>query len=303
MANIVIMPKQGLQMTAGTITKWLIEEGKEVKEGDALFEMETDKLSITIDSSFTGTLLKIIRHEGEEVPITEPIAVIGEPGEDISGLSFSAAAEEKKEEVAVKEEEVKVEQKEEPKHVSEPETKPAEIPDNGRILITPRAKMRCAERNISDYSKIKGTGDNGLIVERDVLSYNIPQTACSAYSVVSIIVDMSSAALFIKNLGEDSNGFGMSELFERAIKAASKKTGCFDSVTVKDLLETTVCEYIPALDHGNATIAAAGIFNKEGKPTSKISMVFDSSVNEKDAAEFLVSVGRMIENPLLMLAL
>ena len=74
MANIVIMPKQGLQMTEGLITKWLKNVGDTVKEGEPLFEMETDKLTITIDSSFTGTLLKIIRGEGEEVPITEPIA-------------------------------------------------------------------------------------------------------------------------------------------------------------------------------------------------------------------------------------
>ena len=82
MANIVIMPKQGLQMTEGLITKWLKNVGDTVKEGEPLFEMETDKLTITIDSSFTGTLLKIIRGEGEEVPITEPIALIGNPGDD-----------------------------------------------------------------------------------------------------------------------------------------------------------------------------------------------------------------------------
>ena len=86
MANKVIMPKQGLQMTEGLITKWLVPEGSDVGEGDPLFEMETDKLSITMDSGFTGTLLKILKREGETVPITETIAIIGEKGENYSDL-------------------------------------------------------------------------------------------------------------------------------------------------------------------------------------------------------------------------
>ena len=81
MASTVIMPKQGLQMTEGTIIKWLKKEGDVVKEGEPLFEMETDKLTITIDASASGTLLKIVRGENEVVPITETIADIGEPGE------------------------------------------------------------------------------------------------------------------------------------------------------------------------------------------------------------------------------
>ena len=60
MGEIIIMPKQGLQMTEGMISTWLIEEGQPVKEGEPLFEMETDKLAITIDAAVSGTLLKIL---------------------------------------------------------------------------------------------------------------------------------------------------------------------------------------------------------------------------------------------------
>jgi len=77
------MPKQGLQMTEGTITKWLVAEGQRVETEQPMFEMETDKLNIVIEVPASGTLLRIIRREGEVVPITEIIAVIGEPGEDI----------------------------------------------------------------------------------------------------------------------------------------------------------------------------------------------------------------------------
>ena len=73
MASIVIMPKQGLMMTEGTITKWLVKEGEPVTAGKPLFEMETDKLTITMDAEASGTLLKIIHPEGDVVPITQPI--------------------------------------------------------------------------------------------------------------------------------------------------------------------------------------------------------------------------------------
>ena len=86
MATKVIMPKQGLQMTEGTITQWLVQEGGQCKEGEPLFEMETDKLTITMDAPATGTLLKIVHGADETVEITKLIGVIGEPGEDISAI-------------------------------------------------------------------------------------------------------------------------------------------------------------------------------------------------------------------------
>ena len=64
-------------------------EGGKCVEGEPLFEMETDKLTITMDAPASRTLLKIVK-EGEVVPITEMIAVIGEPGEDITALLAEA---------------------------------------------------------------------------------------------------------------------------------------------------------------------------------------------------------------------
>jgi pyruvate/2-oxoglutarate dehydrogenase complex dihydrolipoamide acyltransferase (E2) component len=90
MATKVIMPKQGLQMKKGTIRKWLINEGESIEADAPLFEIETDKLTIEITSPASGTLLKIIRQEGEVVPITETVAAIGEPGEDIADILAEA---------------------------------------------------------------------------------------------------------------------------------------------------------------------------------------------------------------------
>lgn len=86
MATKIIFPKHGLQMTEGIITKWLVKEGHKVEAESPLFEMETDKANIEILSPTSGTLLKIIRGEGEVIPVNEIIAVIGELEEDISEL-------------------------------------------------------------------------------------------------------------------------------------------------------------------------------------------------------------------------
>jgi pyruvate dehydrogenase E2 component (dihydrolipoamide acetyltransferase) len=158
MAKAVIMPKQGLLMTEGTIIEWLKKEGQKVEVGEPLFEMETDKLTITIEAQEAGTLLKIVRGEGETVPITEIIAIIGEPGEDISDLLGSGT---------------KVNCRE-PQNASAglQETADANSANESgqRIFITPRAKMIASEKGV-DYNNIHGSGPDGLITEKDILQY------------------------------------------------------------------------------------------------------------------------------------
>ena len=163
-ASVVIMPKQGLQMTEGTIIKWLKKEGEEVKEGEPLFEMETDKLTITMDATASGTLLKIVRGEGEVVPITETIAIIGEPGTDITPLLPQAAA-------------PAAPAAQEPAAAPAAQAAPAAAPavhraPGERVFATPRARMRAEERGIP-IEAVAGTGPDGLIIERDVLSADV----------------------------------------------------------------------------------------------------------------------------------
>ena len=147
MAHKIIMPKQGLQMTEGVITQWLKQEGDEIKEGEPLFEMETDKLSIAIDSTASGTILKLLYEEGDMVPVTETIAYVGPAGTDIEAALAAPAATPAAEETA-----------EAPVAVA-----------GGRIFASPRAKMVAEEKGI-DIAVLKGSGPDGLIIERDVLS-------------------------------------------------------------------------------------------------------------------------------------
>ena len=81
-ATTVVMPKMGYDMTQGKIVRWLKHEGDRVEKGDAIAEIETDKVNIQIESFASGNLQKIIVHEGESVPVGQPIAQIGEPGEE-----------------------------------------------------------------------------------------------------------------------------------------------------------------------------------------------------------------------------
>ncbi|HDK27522.1 MAG TPA: hypothetical protein ENG48_10620, partial [Candidatus Atribacteria bacterium] len=86
MAEYVIMPKLGFDMEKGTVVKWLVREGDLVKEQDEILEIETDKTVMPVEAQTSGILKKILVAEGEEVPVTLPIAIIGDRDEDISKM-------------------------------------------------------------------------------------------------------------------------------------------------------------------------------------------------------------------------
>ena len=168
MASVIIMPKQGLLMEEGTITKWLVKEGEQTTEGTPLFEMETDKLTITMDSTATGTVLKILHPEGDTVPITQPIAIVGQPGEDISGLLAESGA-------PAQEAAAPAPAAEAPAPAAAPAPAVERAPGE-RVFSSPRARLR-AEENGVDIAAVPGSGPDGLVVERDVQSYIANQPA------------------------------------------------------------------------------------------------------------------------------
>ena len=92
MAKDVVMPKLGLTMTEGTVSAWHKNEGDAVKEGEALFDVETDKLTNTVEAYSAGTLLKIYVPAGSTVPCLARVAVIGEKGEKAEDAPADAPA-------------------------------------------------------------------------------------------------------------------------------------------------------------------------------------------------------------------
>ena len=164
MASVIIMPKQGLLMEEGTITKWLAKEGEQTTEGAPLFEMETDKLTITMDSTATGTVLKILHPEGDTVPITQPIAIVGQPGGLRQHLCAAGGGEAPAAAPAAAAPEA-------PTAEAAPAPQPVvEHAPGERVFSSPRARLR-AEENGVDIAAVPGSGPDGLVVERDVQNY------------------------------------------------------------------------------------------------------------------------------------
>lgn len=137
MSQVIIMPKLGLTMTHGKITRWLKKEGDQVRTGEIVAEIETDKINSEVESPFEGYLIKILAQEGEEKEITAPICIIGEKHE-LGEVQFAGN-----------------------------ESNAGDTPDS-RVFITPAAK-KLADENGIDYTKIKGSGLGGRIVEKDIL--------------------------------------------------------------------------------------------------------------------------------------
>jgi pyruvate dehydrogenase E2 component (dihydrolipoamide acetyltransferase) len=163
MAKVVVMPKLGLTMTEGTISSWLKKEGDAVKQGEPMFEVETDKLTNTIEAPESGILRKIIVAEGVTVPVLDKIAVIAAADEDISGLLSGGAAPAPAAAAAAP---------------AASASAPAAAPSGERVVATPRAKKLAKDKGI-DIALVKGTGPNGRITEDDVNNY-VPAPAAPA---------------------------------------------------------------------------------------------------------------------------
>ena len=161
MAKVVVMPKLGLTMTEGTVSSWLKKEGDAVKEGEPLFEVETDKLTNTIEASATGVLRKIIAGERVTVPVLDKIAVIAAADEDISGLLAPGAAPAAAAPAASAA----------PAAAAAPER-----PAGERVVASPRAKKLAREKGI-DIALVTGTGPNGRVTEEDVENYKAAPAA------------------------------------------------------------------------------------------------------------------------------
>ena len=159
MPTEVKLPRLGQGMESGTIVKWLKSEGDAVEKGEALYELDTDKVTQEVEAEASGVLIKIAVSEGE-VPVGETIAFIGKEGED-APLSAEKPAEAPKREP--EREEGRKAAAEEAK-VPQPSSTPA---TNGRIKASPLARRIARERGV-ELSSLRGTGPDGRIVAEDV---------------------------------------------------------------------------------------------------------------------------------------
>ena len=94
MATEILMPKQGITVESCILLEWKKQEGDEIKTGEVICEVETDKAAFEVESEHEGTLLKIFFEEGADVPVLTPIAVVGRPVEDIVALALNKSKQE-----------------------------------------------------------------------------------------------------------------------------------------------------------------------------------------------------------------
>jgi len=193
MAEVMRMPHMSDTMEEGVIVKWHKDVGDKVESGDIIADVETDKATMELESFQDGILLHKAVEEGEAVPVEDIIAILGEKGEDIEGILKEE--QQKKEKQAAEKEEAEeeetpkkeAEEKAEPekekaeaeKTAKEPEAKGDTVTPEGRIKASPLARKMAGENDIA-LKDVKGTGDAGRIIKRDIETYLEKRAAAPA---------------------------------------------------------------------------------------------------------------------------
>lgn len=222
MAEIIIMPKLGFNMNEGKLVQWYKSEGEEITKGEPLFSVETDKTNMDIEATSDGVVKKLLIEEGDQIPVTLPIAVIGSADEDVSAAVADAKAQlaaggadvsDVDEAAAV------AEQAEAPAEAKTPAAAPKTA--DGLIKITPRARRVAAENDLAiEDLAIEGTGWQGGICEKDILEYlasnKVKATPVAAAMAKAEGIDLADIR------GTGVNGKVMKEDVEKVIAAAKK---------------------------------------------------------------------------------
>ncbi len=205
MAEKVLMTALSPTMEEGQIVSWNKREGDSVSSGDVLCEVETDKATMDYEATQEGTILKIVIDQGNSAKVGDAIAIIGESGEDISGLEkdvqkSAAAASKEEAPPAVAEEAPSVEaQAPAPAPAASQGAAgpaapqgdrgasadavastagPGTVP-SGPVKSSPLARKMAADRSI-DLATVSGTGPDGRVVKRDIEGYKGPAAGASA---------------------------------------------------------------------------------------------------------------------------
>jgi len=164
MAIKLLMPKLGLNMVEGQVTEWVKKEGDLVKKGDAIYIVETDKVTNEVEAPENGKLVKILVKEGEVVPVRQVVGILASEGEEvdietllgestpgsapINQFTMSAVAEKVRELVALP-------------------------PSGGQVMASPLAKRLAAEKGIN-LAEISGSGPGGRVTIEDIEKAIVP---------------------------------------------------------------------------------------------------------------------------------
>lgn len=263
----VPMPKFGLSMEEGTIEEWLVGEGDFITKGQAIAEINSEKLTNKAESEFEGTLLKILVFEQETVECGTPIAIIGKAGADISTLVKVTAS------IDNSQEKTMAESKDE---LSIPAVTSSSSSED--VVITPKALKYANEHSLS-YFHIKGTGIGGAITIADVKTNGIPVTkgAITSDNTLSDNKDVSITPKALKYAKD--HGLSYSHI---------KGTGLLGMITVSDV-KTNGVPLTNTKDLDSSKLSSTTMSIPE-----YVSTQIAATVNEGDRVEKMTSMQQVI---------
>ena len=159
MSNIITMPQLGETVTEGTILRWLVKVGDEVKEDDPILEISTDKVDTEVPSPFNGKVTSLLVEEGETVEVGSSLLELD--GDEQEADDIEEQTGEVFEDVSTETEEIPISKTE--------EVKPEEdyAPNDKNFKLSPVVRRLAAENNI-DLNNVVGTGENGRIKRQDI---------------------------------------------------------------------------------------------------------------------------------------
>ncbi len=177
-ATVITMPKMSDTMQEGTIASWLKKVGDDVKSGEIIAEVETDKATMELESYDDGTLLYIGVEAGDSVPVDGVIAVIGEKGADFETLLKARKSESSEAPAESKAESAPQEKKEEAPKTEAKATgssAPSTTAEGDRLKASPLAKKMAEDKGI-DIRTLNGSGEGGRVIKRDIENF-VPAAA------------------------------------------------------------------------------------------------------------------------------
>ncbi|MGG5575787.1 pyruvate dehydrogenase complex dihydrolipoamide acetyltransferase [Myroides sp. C15-4] len=194
--KVITMPRLSDTMTEGTVASWIKKVGDKVEEGDILAEIETDKATMEFEAFEAGTLLYVGIQEGESAPIDSVLAILGPAGTDVTALVEGAkngGVVTTSTETAIPTETPKTTEAATAVAVA---TTAVESQNGGRVFVSPLAKKIAEEKGIN-LAQVKGTGENGRIIKRDVENF-VPTTAQAPVQTAAPVAQATATAPEVK---------------------------------------------------------------------------------------------------------
>lgn len=274
----ILMPALSPTMEKGNLAKWLKKEGDQVKSGDVIAEIETDKATMEVEAVDEGTLAKILVPEGtQDVAVNDVIAVLAGDGEDVKAAGSAAPAKADKAPAKVEDkaasEAAPPKREEKPAPAPQPAAAPAAAPQlNGhdRVFSSPLARRLAKDAGI-EIGRVTGTGPHGRVIARDVeeaksgkgLKAPAAAPAAAGPALAPSMSDKQILALFEPGSYEVVPHDGMRRTIAQRLTASVQ--------TIPHFYLTIDCD-IGKLLAAREEINAAAPKDKEKKPLYKLSV-------------------------------